>query len=248
MWKHVMWCNRLGYNQLINVWNVNNDIIMFSIFFSESGVTPLKDHSGGNKWLLSPLNLGAAKCAAALLPPFYCWPPWPPTPAPSFIVSRRPRQRLGRAHRRQLLLATQVAHLSICFLVAKLLYKSKYPPVCPSVNHVIFPAPNWDIAPIFFVQIPLINEHLFCKYFVRLSVGNATKGFATYGCCHPCFYAKKCYNLVFDFHVFQVIILVFLIVTLTSPMVVKVPPLLPLIYNPSYPICTYIYQFGKDYI
>ena len=43
-----------------------------------------------------------------------------------------------------------------------------------------------DIAPIFFVQIPLINEPLFCKYFVRLSVGNATKGFATYGCYYPC--------------------------------------------------------------
>ncbi len=27
----------------------------------------------------------------------------------------------------------------------------------------------------FFVQIPLINEHLFCIYFVRLSIGNATK-------------------------------------------------------------------------
>ncbi len=40
----------------------------------------------------------------------------------------------------------------------------------------------------FFVQIPLINEHLFCEYYVRLSVGNATKGFATYGCCHPCLY------------------------------------------------------------
>ena len=53
-------------------------------------------------------------------------------------------------------------------------------------GNVIFSAPNWDIAPIFFVQIPLINEHLFCKYFVRLSVGNATKGFATYGCFHPC--------------------------------------------------------------
>ena len=37
------------------------------------------------------------------------------------------------------------------------------------------------------MQIPLINEHLFCNYFVRLSVGNATKGFATYGCFHPCF-------------------------------------------------------------
>ncbi len=37
------------------------------------------------------------------------------------------------------------------------------------------------------MQIPLINEHLFCKYFVCLSVGNATKGFATYGCFHPCF-------------------------------------------------------------
>ncbi len=61
--------------------------------------------------------------------------------------------------------------------------------VCPSglVRHVIFSAPNWDIAPIFIVQISLINEHLFCMYFVRLSVGNATKGFATYGCFHPCF-------------------------------------------------------------
>ena len=36
------------------------------------------------------------------------------------------------------------------------------------------------------MQIPLIHEHLFCKYFVRLSVGNATKGFATDGCFHPC--------------------------------------------------------------
>ncbi len=52
---------------------------------------------------------------------------------------------------------------------------------------MIFSAPNSDIAPIFLVQIQLINEHLFCKYFVRLSVGNATKGFATYGCFHPCF-------------------------------------------------------------
>ncbi len=25
------------------------------------------------------------------------------------------------------------------------------------------------------MQIPLINEHLFCKYFVRLSAGNATE-------------------------------------------------------------------------
>ena len=37
------------------------------------------------------------------------------------------------------------------------------------------------------MQIPLINEHLFYKYFARLSVGNATKGSATYGCWHPCF-------------------------------------------------------------
>ena len=50
--------------------------------------------------------------------------------------------------------------------------------VCLSVKfkgNVIFSAPNWDIAPFFLVQIPLINEHLFCKYFVRLSVGKATK-------------------------------------------------------------------------
>ena len=26
------------------------------------------------------------------------------------------------------------------------------------------------------MQIPLINEHLFCEYFVRQSVGHATKG------------------------------------------------------------------------
>ena len=55
-------------------------------------------------------------------------------------------------------------------------------------GNVIFSAPNWDITPIFLVQILLINEHLFCKYYVRLSVGNAIKGFATYGCCDPCLY------------------------------------------------------------
>ena len=77
------------------------------------------------------------------------------------------------------------------FLVAELLYKSKCPSVCPPTTFRgkrDFSAPNWDIAPIFFVQISLLNEHLFCKYFVRLSVGNAAKGFATYGCCHPCYY------------------------------------------------------------
>ena len=42
-------------------------------------------------------------------------------------------------------------------------------------GNVIFSAPNSDIVPIFFVQIPLINEQRFCKHFVRLSVGNATK-------------------------------------------------------------------------
>ena len=48
--------------------------------------------------------------------------------------------------------------------------------VCLGGN-VIFSAPNCDRAPIFVVvQIPLINEHLFCKYFVRQSVGQATKG------------------------------------------------------------------------
>ena len=51
----------------------------------------------------------------------------------------------------------------LSFLVAKLLYKSKWPSVCqPRLGeNVIFSAPNWDIAPFFFVQIPLINEHLF---------------------------------------------------------------------------------------
>ena len=42
-------------------------------------------------------------------------------------------------------------------------------------GNVIFSAPILDIAPIFFVQVPLMNEHIFCKYFVCLSVGNATK-------------------------------------------------------------------------
>ncbi len=41
------------------------------------------------------------------------------------------------------------------------------------------------------MQIPLINEHLFSKYFVRLSIRNATKGFATYGCFHPCLICNK---------------------------------------------------------
>ncbi len=44
------------------------------------------------------------------------------------------------------------------------------------------------------MQIPLINEHLFCKYFARLSVGNATKGFATCGCFHPCFLLNQVYQ------------------------------------------------------
>ncbi len=96
---------------------------------------------------------------------------------------------------------------------------------CPSGlgGNVIFSAPNWDITPIFFTD-PLINKHLFCKYFVRWSADLATKGrnvfylflyyhsifsllfffkrFATYGCCHPClmdrsflmFSNKMCFN------------------------------------------------------
>ncbi len=84
------------------------------------------------------------------------------------------------------------------FLVANLLYRSKCPSVSRLGGNVIFLAPNWDFAPIFLcVQIPLINEHLFCKYFVRLSVGNATKGFATYGCFHPCIYRNLIYFLYF---------------------------------------------------
>ncbi len=62
---------------------------------------------------------------------------------------------------------------------------------CSYVNHVQgetwFSRPLIEISLYFFVKIPLINEHLFCKYFVRLSIGNATKDFATYGCCHPCY-------------------------------------------------------------
>ncbi len=51
-----------------------------------------------------------------------------------------------------------------------------------------FFGPQLRYRSIFFVQIPVINKHLFCKYFVRLSVGNATKVFATYGCFQPCLY------------------------------------------------------------
>ncbi len=57
-------------------------------------------------------------------------------------------------------------------------------------GNVIFSIPNRDIA-LFFLQIPLINEYLFCKYFVRVSVDNATKGFATYGCLHSCFFKYR---------------------------------------------------------
>ena len=74
------------------------------------------------------------------------------------------------------------ARLYVCLYVCKHAYLSGLG------GNVIFSAPNGDIAPIFFVQIPLISEHIFCKYFVRLPVVNATKGFATYGCFHPCLF------------------------------------------------------------
>ncbi len=54
--------------------------------------------------------------------------------------------------------------------------------VCLSVcmsglgGNVIFPAPIYDRALIFCVHIPLVYEQLFYKYFVRRSVGQATKG------------------------------------------------------------------------
>ena len=44
-------------------------------------------------------------------------------------------------------------------------------------GNAIFSVANQDRAPIFFsMQIPLIDEHLFCKYFVRQFVGQAKKG------------------------------------------------------------------------
>ena len=43
-------------------------------------------------------------------------------------------------------------------------------------GNVIFLAPILDGALIFCVQIPLVYEHLFYKYFVRRSDGQATKG------------------------------------------------------------------------
>ena len=54
--------------------------------------------------------------------------------------------------------------------------------VCMSVclsglgGNVIFSAPIYDRALIFCVHIPLVYEHLFYKYFVRRSVGQAIKG------------------------------------------------------------------------
>ncbi len=43
-------------------------------------------------------------------------------------------------------------------------------------GNVIFLAPILDRALIFCVHIPLVYEHLFYKYFVLQSVGQATKG------------------------------------------------------------------------
>ncbi len=40
----------------------------------------------------------------------------------------------------------------------------------------IFSAPNRERLLIFSVHLPLIYEHLFYKYFVRRSVGQATNG------------------------------------------------------------------------
>ena len=50
--------------------------------------------------------------------------------------------------------------------------------VYPSVlgGNAILSAPNYDRGLIYSVQIRLIYEHLYYKYFVRRSVGQATKG------------------------------------------------------------------------
>ena len=51
--------------------------------------------------------------------------------------------------------------------------------VCMSVRfrgNVIFSVPIYDRALIFCVHIPLVVEYLFYKYFVRRSIGQATKG------------------------------------------------------------------------
>ena len=40
------------------------------------------------------------------------------------------------------------------------------------------------------MHIPLVYEHLFYKYFVSRSGYKRQKSFATYGCCHPCFYVN----------------------------------------------------------
>ncbi len=88
-------------------------------------------------------------------------------------------------------------------LVAKLLYKSKCPSVCMYVCMSVCLSGIGG------------NEHLFCKYFVGLSGSNATKGFATYGCFHPCICIYKMLIVIFclltDIQYFSVVSLILLL-------------------------------------
>ena len=60
--------------------------------------------------------------------------------------------------------------MSVCLFVCSSVYMSDLG------GNAIFSAPNRDRDLFFSVHIPLIYEHLFFKYFVRRSAGQATKG------------------------------------------------------------------------
>ena len=77
-------------------------------------------------------------------------------------------------------------------------------------KNAIFLAPNWDIAPFFCADSPHKWASIFCKYFVCLS-GNATKGFATYGCFHPCFITISVWNTLLLLATHFVCLLTFLL-------------------------------------
>ncbi len=69
--------------------------------------------------------------------------------------------------------------------------------VCLSVCQVYWE--TWFSWPLIEISLQFFcadvsHKHLFCKYFVRLSVGNASKVLLL-GCFHPCLLAKLLFNL-----------------------------------------------------
>ncbi len=80
---------------------------------------------------------------------------------------------LVKSERRKIFKEKKGRLLHVCFLLeAKLLYNNKYPSVCQVYGDSRFSRPLIKIEVWFFsVQIFLIYERLFCKYYVRRSVG-----------------------------------------------------------------------------